>query len=90
MSCKHVDAAGKPIHPFVVLRRVIDFEGQALGKCRATIVLDAGAKTEGYDLIFISPSPIFPPPRSLGILRVSAIPRSQAKLAFRAAPSRTK
>jgi hypothetical protein len=39
MSCKHVDAAGKLIHPFLVLGRVIGFEGQAVGKCRATIVL---------------------------------------------------
>jgi hypothetical protein len=59
MSCKHVDAAGKLIHPFLVLGRVIYVEGQALGKCRATIVLNAGAKTEGYDLFFIPPSPIF-------------------------------
>ena len=69
MSCKHVDAAGKLIQPFLVLRRVIYFEGQALGKCRATIVLNAGAKTEGYDLFFIPPSHIYPSPRPLGLLR---------------------
>jgi hypothetical protein len=69
MSCKHVDAAGKLIHPFLVLRRVIYFEGQALGKCRATIVLNAGAKTEGYDIFLYHRPPFFPSPRPLGLLR---------------------
>ena len=90
MSCKHVDAAGKLIQPFLVLRRVIYFEGQALGKCRATIVLNAGAKTEGYDLFFIPPSPIFSSSKATWSFQISAISRTQAKLAFRAAPSRTK